>query len=67
MKLLASAQSRIHVSFDLWTSLNNYTLCRIVAHFAGQDCHNHSVLIGLRRMKGAHSGENIAEVTIPVL
>jgi hypothetical protein len=65
--LLASAKSRIHVSFDLWSSPNHYALCGVVAHFAGQDSHNHSILIGLKRMKGAHSGENIAEVAIPVL
>jgi hypothetical protein len=67
VQLLASAKSRIHVSFDLWTSPNNYALCGVVAHFAGQDARNHSVLVGLKRMKGAHSGENIAEVAIPVL
>jgi hypothetical protein len=67
VNLLANARSRIHISFDLWSSPNSYALCGIVAHFAGQDCHNHSVLIGLRRMKGAHSGENIAEVAVPVL
>ena len=65
--MLAGARSRIHISFDLWSSLNSYALCGIVTYFTGQDYHNHSVLIGLRRIKGAHSGENIAEVAIPVL
>ena len=65
--LLASAKSRIHVSFDLWSSLNHYALCGVITHFAGQDSHNHSILIGLKRIKGAHSGENIAEIAIPVL
>jgi hypothetical protein len=67
VNLLANARSRIYISFDLWSSPNSYTLCGIVAHFAGQDCHNYSVLIGLRRIKGAHSGENITEVAVPVL
>ena len=67
MDLLTSAKSRIHVSFNLWSSPNHYALYGVITYFAGQDSHNHSVLIGLKRMKGAHSGENIAEIAIPVL
>jgi hypothetical protein len=64
---LANAQSRIHISFDLWTAPNSLAICGIVAHYLGTDLKNHSVLIGMRRVRGRHSGENIAEVIIPVL
>jgi len=64
---LASTKSRIHISFDLWTSPNSLVLCAVVAHYLGPDLRNHSVLIGIRRVYGSHSGENIAEAIIPVL
>ena len=66
-KELAGARSRIHISSDLWTSPNSRGLVGIVAHYLDKDLVNKSTLIGMRRVKGAHSGENIAEVMIPVL
>jgi hypothetical protein len=64
---LATARSRIHISFDLWSSPNSLALCGIVAHYLDKELKARSYLIGLRRVKGAHSGENIAEAMIPVL
>lgn len=64
---LGKAQSRIHISFDLWTSPNVLAICAVVAHFINFDHRVCSVLIGFKRIKGGHGGENIAEVIIPVL
>ena len=66
-QIIRAARSRIHISFDLWTSPNGYALCAICAHFVGGNIRNTTVLLGLKRMKGPHGGENIAEVIIPVL
>jgi len=66
-KELAGARSRIHISSDLWTSPNSLALVGVVAHYLDKDLVNKSTLIGMRRVKGAHTGENIAEVMIPVL
>lgn len=65
--VIAQAKSRIHISFDLWTSPNAYTLCAVCAHFIGNNYLNSSVLLALKRITGPHSGENIAEVIIPTL
>ena len=65
--MLAEAKSRIHISFDLWTSLNGFAICAVCAHFVSSDFRNHSVLLGMKRMKGTHHGEDITEVIIPVL
>ena len=65
--VLASSYSKIHISFDLWTSLNGYALCGIVAHFVGQGHFARSVLLGMKRMRAGHSGEDIAEVVLQVL
>jgi hypothetical protein len=66
-QLLANAKSRVHISFDLWTSPHQLAICAVVAHFVSPQYRNISVLLGMKKMKGAHGGENIAEVVIPVL
>jgi hypothetical protein len=38
-----------------------------VAHFLNKNLKNRSLLISIRRVKGSHSGENIAEAIIPIL
>lgn len=67
VKYLSTALSRIHISFDLWTSPNRIAVCGICAHFVGPDQRNHSLLIGLKRMQYSHDGESIAGVIVPVL
>jgi hypothetical protein len=64
---LAVAKSRIHISFDLWTSPNSKGLVGVVFHYLDQDLKVRSLLAGMRRVKGAHSGENIAEAVIPII
>jgi hypothetical protein len=64
---LATARSRIHISFDLWTSPNALALVATVAHYLDKHLKARSYLIGLRHVRGAHSGENITEAMIPVL
>ena len=64
---LSTAKSRIHITLDLWTSPNYLGLCGVVAHYLGKDLKVKSCLIGLRRIRGSHSGENIAEVVKDVL
>jgi hypothetical protein len=66
-KKLAKARSRIHISFDLWTSPNHRAFVGIVAHWLDEDLKKQDALIGLRRVRGSHSGENIAEAVIPLL
>jgi hypothetical protein len=66
-KKLARARSRIHISFDLWTSPNHRAFVGIVAHWLDEDLKKQDALIGLRRIRGSYSGENIAEAVIPLL
>ena len=58
--MLAVSKSKIHLSFDLWSSSNHLTLCGIVAHFLNQDGFLKVALLGLPHLLGPHSGENIA-------
>ena len=64
---LLHAQSKVHISFDLWSSPSGYSLCGIVAHFVGYQNTVQHCLIGMKRMGCSHSGENIAAEVIPVL
>ena len=64
---LAKARSKIHISFDGWTAPNRRAFIGIVAHWLDEDLKKQDLLIGLRRIKGSHSGENIAEAILPVL
>jgi hypothetical protein len=64
---LTTTRSRIYISFNLWTSPNSLGLITVVAHYLNKDLNARSYLIGLRRINGAHSGENIAEAILPIL
>jgi hypothetical protein len=66
-EVLARAISKIHISCDLWTSPNGYAMCGITAHFIGHQGYVQTVLLALRRMTGAHGGDQIAEIIIGVV
>lgn len=58
--LLQKARSKVHLSFDLWTSTNHYAFNAIVAHFVSDDYTITSCLLAFRNLLGPHSGVNIA-------
>jgi hypothetical protein len=66
-EVLKKAISKIHISCDLWSSPNGYAICGIAAHFIGHQGRIQNVLLGLKRMRAAHGGKQIAEVIINVL
>ena len=66
-KRLQGSKSRIHLSFDLWTSPNNMSFVGVVGHFMSSQYKAETVLLGLRRLHGTHSGENIAEAILKVV
>ena len=52
--------SKIHLTFDMWTSENQLALLGIVAHYLdGKKWKNQSRLLALKEVEGAHSGENM--------
>ena len=66
-KELHASKSRIHLSFDLWTSPNHMSFVGVVGHFMSSQYKVETVLLGLRRLRGPHSGENIAEAVLKVI
>ena len=64
---LHTSKSLIHFSFDLWTSPNALAMLGVVAHYMDNMGKNRTVLLGLRRLRGPHSGENMAQLIIEII
>jgi hypothetical protein len=66
-KDLHLSKSLVHFSFDMWTSPNCMAMIAIIAHFVSCAGEAKACLLGLRRIQGAHSGENMAQSIITVI
>lgn len=64
---LHNGRSRVHLSFDLWTSSNSMAMLAVVAHFIDEHYINRTIFLGLRRVQRSHSGENMAQQVITVI
>lgn len=65
--VLKSAISLVHLTPDGWTSPNGLGILGIVAHFVSKDHGPQHLVIAMKELIGAHSGQNMAEVTADVL
>ena len=65
-QLFKHLHSEMHISCDLWTSTFGLSLLGIVAHFLDAAGVHHTVLLGLPRLWGGHTGVNIAECMLAV-
>src|SRR2546421_6713026 len=62
-----SARSNIHISFDMWTSPNCYTIMTmIVAHYINSSGICKINLIALQSLDSEYTGENIADLLLKV-
>lgn len=59
--------SNVHLSFDGWTSPNNYTILSVFAHFIDAGGRRRIRLLAFRRTYGAHSAENEAAALLDVI
>jgi hypothetical protein len=64
---LQSAVSNIHLSFDGWTSPNNYSILSVFAHFINSGGVRRIHLLAFRRTYGAKSATNEATALIEVI
>ena len=63
VQMLSSAISKIHISFDGWTTKGGKRgFFGVVAHFADADGTIRDLPIALPQLTGTHTGERIAEV-----
>ena len=64
---LAAAISQVHLSFDMWTSPNRYSIISIFANFISEEGQRRRQLLAFRRIYGAHDGANIAATLLEVI
>ena len=64
---LAAAISQVHLSFDIWTSPNRYSIISIFANFISEEGQRRRQLLAFRRIYGAHDGANIAAALLEVI
>jgi hypothetical protein len=64
---LHAATSKIHLSFDLWTSRNLRALLGVNCHFADEFGNLKTFLLALPQQLGPHSGLNIADNIIAII
>ena len=55
---LQSALSKIHFTVDLWTSPNSLAILRIIGHYKSESGVLQHSILALKKLDGAHSGEN---------
>ena len=64
---LALSPYKKHITFDLWTSPNSYTLLRVNAHFADLTGKLYSELLSLKRIYSPHTSDNIGELLYTII
>ncbi len=60
-ELLSRSLSRINISFDAWSSRKFTSLLGLTVHFLDDEGKFRTFLLGLPRIEGRHSGENLAD------
>lgn len=66
-QLQEDSLSRIHLSFDLWTSGNQLPILAVVAHYLDKRYTVRTRLIAFRCLHGSHSGENMANLLVEIV
>ena len=64
---LQRSRSRISISFDLWTSPNPYAILGVVAMWIDTAGKRQTTVLGIRRVYGEHTGENLGSVVLGLL
>ena len=53
------SKSLIYLSFDGWTASNNIAYLDIVGHLLDANNHVKMVLLGIKHIRGSHTGDNL--------
>jgi len=60
-------RSKVHFTFNMWTSPNYRAFLGVVAHWIDSDYKLQSTVIGMRRFNGRHTGENLAACFLEIV
>ena len=64
---MASINSKISFTIDIWTSLNNKFFIAAIAHYIDDDWNIRGLLVDFSLISGRHDGANIADRFFNVL
>ena|SRR6266536_976630 len=64
---LKTTRSRIHISYDLWTSPNSLAILGIIAHFVDINSNLQAVTLVLKDIIGDYIGEHLVTAILEVL
>src|SRR4051794_21542620 len=62
-----SANSKVSIALDAWSSPNHLAFLAIVAYYIDKDWNYHQQLIGFERLEGEHSGDRLSDTVLTVL
>ena len=65
--LLLESGAIVHISLDLWSSPNGYSMLGVICHFIDRAFKARTVLFGVKALHGPHSGKNMAAPLIKVM
>ena len=66
-QLIQSAKSRIHISYDLWTSPNTLAILGVVAHYVTEDGKLEYHTLALKDIDSEHDGSHLAAAIMEVV
>lgn len=64
---LQCAQSKVHFTVDLWTSVNSKALMGIIGHYVADNGDLRESVLAFRPLHGQHTGENQSQVIMEVI
>jgi hypothetical protein len=67
ISLLSVSNCMVHLSFDLWSSPNHYSVLGLVCHFIDLDFKARTIIIGMKRLYSPHTGANMSGLIIEAL
>jgi hypothetical protein len=62
-----NACTKVHITLNIWTLLNNKPILVIVSHYILADNKLESTVLALKEIEGSHKGNNIILIIIGVL
>jgi hypothetical protein len=64
---LQKAQTKIHISLNIWTSTNNKAIMGITAVYIREDGELEHTVLAVKEIEGNHKGENLAPIVMEVI
>ena len=64
---ISNALSKIHVSYDTWTSPNNLLILGVIGHFVSSEKKLERCVLAIKELHGEHTGVSMASQVLDVI